>query len=215
MYGSVARGEAVTAKSDLDLIALFHGNLSSTKLAKLKNLAEELSQKYRFLVRDVGIAVAYYDYTLDPSNYYENAFLKELSVCVYGEDLSNQFGPYKLTSEIAISFNGDIRESLNRTLNRLKKASNEDFKTYSQGFARKLIRTYYSMVMVRSQIWSTRLHEQVEVFMHYFPDKETTIRTLLNWIEEPPTNRETVYELFTQEGDWASANFIYEANISS
>ncbi|MCE7793799.1 nucleotidyltransferase domain-containing protein [Salipaludibacillus sp. CUR1] len=215
VYGSVARGEAVPIKSDLDLIAMFDGKLSSGNLAELQQLAGELSQKYRSLVRDVGIAVAYYHYTVEPSNYYENAFLKELCVCVCGEDLGDRFGPYKLTSEVAIRFNGDIGEALTRTLNRLETATNKKFKTISQNFSRKLIRTYYSMVMVRSQIWSTRLHEQSEVFLHHFPDKKPIIQTLINWIDEPPANREAVYEFFKREGKWASANFIHEANISS
>lgn len=214
VYGSVARGEAITLKSDLDLIALFEGRLSAGDKAELKNLAGELSQKYRSVVRDVGIAVAYYDYTMDPSNYYENAFLKELCVCVSGDDLGARFGPYKLTSEIAIRFNGDICESLARTLNKLNSASNEEIKTISQGFSRKLIRTFYSMVMVRSRIWSTRLHEQAEVFIHHFPDKKSVILTLQEWTEEPPADRETVYELFKREGEWACANFEHEAQLS-
>jgi predicted nucleotidyltransferase len=214
VYGSVARGEAIVKKSDLDLIAMFETKLSSVQLSELKQLAGELSQNYRSLVRDVGIAVADYDYTVDPTNYYENAFLKELCVCVYGEDMGERFGPYKLTSEIAIRFNGDIYEALNRTLKRLETASSEeDFKTITQAFARKLIRTYYSMVMVRSQIWTTRLYEQSEVFIHYFPEKESIIRTLLDWIDEPSTNQKAVYELFKSEGDWASANFSNEAKI--
>ncbi|MGP4080809.1 nucleotidyltransferase domain-containing protein [Pseudalkalibacillus sp. R45] len=215
LYGSVARGEAVLNKSDLDMIAMFDTKLSSVKLDELKKLAGELSQKYRSLVSDVGIATAYYDYMVDPSNYYESAFLKELCVCVYGEDVGKRFDPYKLTAEIAISFNGDIYEVLNRTLKRLETASEKDFKKYSQGFARKLIRTYYSMVMARSQIWTTRLHEQSEVFIHHFPEKESIIRTLLNWIDEPPTDREAVYEFFKYEGEWVCANFAHEANISS
>lgn len=73
----------------------------------------------------------------------------------------------------------------------------------------------YSTVMVRSQIWSTRLHEQTEVFIHYFPEKEPLIRTLLTWIVEPPMDRETVYELFKSEGEWANANFAHEANTTS
>ena len=214
LYGSVARGDAVAVKSDLDLIALFAGELSSNKLTELKTLSDELSKKYRSLVRDVGIAVAYYDYTVDPENYYENAFLKELCVCVYGEDLGERFGPYKLTSEIADRFNGDICESLTRALNRLESASNQDFKTYTQNFARKLIRTYYSMVMVRSQVWTTRLHEQAEVFIRHFPEKEAIIRILFNWIDEPPTDYESVYELFKREGEWACKNFAHEAKIS-
>jgi uncharacterized protein len=215
VYGSVARGEAVALKSDLDLLAMFVGTLCPNESAELKNLTRKLSQKYGSLVRDVGIAVAHYDYAVDPANYYEQAFLKELCVCVQGEDIRERFGPYKLTSEISISFNGDIREVLARTINRLEAASNEEFNTISQGFARKLIRTYYAMVMVRSQIWSTRLHEQSEVIIHYFHDKEPIIRTLQKWIEEPPTNRVAVLELFKREGKWASDNFEREARISS
>ena len=213
VYGSIARGEAIIKKSDLDLIAMFYTKLSNVKLAELKKLAKELSEKYRSLVRDVGIAIAYYDYTIEPSNYYENAFLKELCVCVYGEDIGERFGPYKLTSEIAIRFNGDINDVLNRTLKRLETASKADFKIVTQNFSRKLIRTYYSMVMARSQIWTTRLHEQSEVVIRYFPEKEPIIRTLLHWIQEPPTDRETVYQFFKREGKWASVNFLNEAKI--
>lgn len=212
VYGSVARGDAVAVKSDLDLLVMFHGSLSPAESAELKRLAGELSQKYRALVRDVGIAVAYYDYTMDPSNYYENAFLKELSVCVYGEDLRERFGPYKLSPEISIRFNGDIGVVLARTLKRLEAASDEDFKTITQGFVRKLIRTYYSMVMVRSRVWTTRLHEQSEIAIRHFPGKASVIHTLLGWMGEVPGDRETVYALFKQEGEWACANFVQEAN---
>lgn len=213
VYGSVARGEAITKKSDLDLIAMFSAKLSSVMLAELKRLANELTEKYHSLVRDVGIATAYYDYTIDPVNYYENAFLKELCICVYGEDISERFGPYKLTPDIAIRFNGDIYNVLNLTLKRLETASEKNFKMAAQNFARKLIRTYYSMVMVRSQIWTTRLHEQSEVFICYFPEKESIICTLLEWIDKPPTDRKIVYELFKNEGEWSSVNFLDEAKV--
>jgi len=133
----------------------------------------------------------------------------------HGEDLRERFGPYKLTSEIAISFNGDIREFLNQTISQLEAATEEEFRKRSQSFARKLIRTYYSMVMVRSQIWSTRLREQCEVFVHYFPDKEPIIRSLQKWVEEPPANREAVLEIFRSEGQWVSANFEREARRPS
>ena len=211
VYGSVARGEAVAVKSDLDLIVMFNGTLNSEESTEIKTLTETLSQEYRSLIRDVGMAVANYDDTVDPANYYEQTFLKELCVCVHGEDLRERFGPYRLTSEIAMSFNGDIGETLSRTISRLVTASNEEFKMISQKFARKLIRTYYSMVMVRSQIWSTRLQEQSEVFIHHFPDKKSIIHTLQKWIEEPPINREAVLALFHSEGTWASVNFEREA----
>lgn len=215
VYGSVARGDALPGKSDLDLLALFDSNLNHDQSSELKNLASELSQRYRSMFREVGIAVAYYDYALDPANYYEQAFLKELCVCVHGEDLRRRFGPYKLIPEIAISFNGDICEVLNRTINRLANSSVVEFETIAQGFSRKLIRTYYSMVMARSQIWSTRLDEQAEIFFHHFPDKKLIISTLLEWIDQPPSDRTNVIDSFKREGKWACENFVHEAHILS
>ena len=215
VYGSVARGEAIEGKSDLDLLVMFNDTLGAEELAELKTVTNDLSRTYHSLVRDVGIAVADVEYVIDPANYYEQAFIKELCVCVHGEDIRERFGPYKLTPEIAISFNGDIREVLERTIIRLEAATIDEFKILTQNFARKLIRTYYSMVMVRSQIWSTRLHEQSRVFIYYFPYKEPIIYTLQKWIEEPSTNRKIVLDLFRSEGDWVAKNFEHEAHIIS
>lgn len=211
VYGSVARGDAVAATSDLDLLVILKDVLRPEAKAALKTVAQELSRKYHLLVREVGIAVGDYGYVMDPEKYYEQAFLSELCVCVHGEDLRGQFGPYKLTSDIATSFNGDIRQVLDRTVKRLEVASEEEAKSLTQNFARKLIRTCYSMVMERSQIWTTRLHEQAGVFLCYFPDKELTMRTLQKWIENPPTNREIVLKLFKNEGAWVAQNFVREA----
>ncbi|WP_164217059.1 nucleotidyltransferase domain-containing protein [Virgibacillus sp. YIM 98842] len=215
VYGSVARGDAAYGTSDLDLLALFHGTLQKVDKEEVKGLSQKLSETYHYLVRDVGVAMADYDYVIHPMNYYEQAFLKELCVCVHGEDLRGRFGPYKLSPEVAISFNGDIGEVLDRTMKRLSSAAEKDFKILTQNFARKLIRTCYSMVMARSQIWTTRLREQSEVFIQYFPDKEPTIRTLLKWIEEPPANREHIYQFFVSEGKWLTDNFNQEARITA
>lgn len=210
VYGSVARGEAVAGKSDLDLIAMFEGTLNSEESSQLKNLSAALSQKYCFLVRDVGIAVANYDYTMNTKNYDEGAFLKEMCICVHGEDPTMEFGPYKLTSEIAVSFNGDIGDVVTRTIRRINLVSDLEFRRVSQGFARKFIRTCYSMVMVRSQIWTTRLHQQAKIFIQHFPEKEPVIRTLQKWLEESPTNRSLVLNIIQSEGEWITKNFARE-----
>ena len=215
VYRSVARGDAIAVKSDLDLLALFKGKMLAEDKTKVKKLSKQLSEKYIHLVRDVGIALADYTYVMDQLNYYEQAFLKELCVCVYGIDLREHFGPYKLNAEIAISFNGDISKVLDRSIHRMESASASEFKILTQNLSRKFIRTCYSMVMARSQIWSTRLNEQSEIFIHYFPDKEPMIQTLQKWIESPPTSRESVCQLFISEGKWLGENFELEARINS
>ena len=60
LYGSVARGDAVIPSSDLDLIAMFRSEVTSEQMTALKQLAVELSERYRNLVREVGITVVAY-----------------------------------------------------------------------------------------------------------------------------------------------------------
>ena len=211
LYGSVARGDATPVKSDLDLIAIFNQPLNQNRLTELKQLQLELTKKYRHLLREVGIASDHIEAVMMPSKYYDNAFIQALSVCLYGEDLGESFGPYPLTADIPLSFNGDISNFYKKMLPQLKTANVEDLPTLTEKISRKLIRTFYSMVMIRAQIWTTKLHEQADVFLHYFPMKTAVVETLLNWLDEPPLEKEPVYDLFEKEGKWASTNFEKEA----
>lgn len=214
LYGSVARGDATPGTSDLDLLILFENKLLKDERTDLHNLQQRLSKKYIKIIREVGIATAEYDYVMDAGNYYEQAFIKEICTCLYGKDIRVHFGPYKLTAEIPISFNSDIEMSLKRNLDKLRNANTDAFKVITQNFSRKLIRTYYSMVMVRSQIWTTRLDEQAIVVKRYLKDKEKVVERLLEWIESPPEDYRTVYQLFETEGEWLVVNFEREAKIT-
>lgn len=214
LYGSVARGDATPVKSELDLLILFKDKLLKDEQTELENLQQRLSKKYIKIIREVGIATAEYDYVMDPDNYYEQAFIKEICTCLYGEDIGVHFGPYKLIAEIPISFNGDIEMSLKRNIDKLRNADTETFKVFTQNFSKKLIRTYYSMVMVRSQIWTTRLDEQAIVVERYLKDKEKVVERLLQWIESPPDDYETVHVLFISEGQWLVLNFERETKIT-
>src|ERR1044072_7031232 len=111
VYGSVARGNAVRGKSDLDLLVIFKRKLTQQEQDKLNNLQKELSGQHKALVREVGIADATctYDEMLDPENKYGwGAYLKILCVCVDGEDLTKRFEKFKGSPDIAIGFNGDV-----------------------------------------------------------------------------------------------------------
>lgn len=211
VYGSVARGDAKKCKSDLDILAIFIRELHNNEQQRMKKLAESLSQKYFSLVRDVGIAKTTLDYCIDPKNYYEQAFLRELCICVDGEDLRDRFGPYKLTADISISLNGDIAEVSGRYMKKLKGASDADFQSTTQGFARKLIRTFYSMVMARSQVWSTKLEEQAEIFLQFFPEKKDVVQTFQEWINDAPQDKLRARAILEKESKWAVDHFTKEA----
>ncbi len=210
VYGSVARCDAEVGKSDLDILAIFKRVLHNNEHQRLKRLGEGLSQKYYPLVRDVGLAKTTLDYCMDPNNYHEQAFLRELCVCVDGEDLRGRFGPYKLTEDIAISFNGDIAEVSERYLKKLQSTFGEEFHTNIQSLSRKLIRAHYSMVMARSQIWSTKLSEQAAIFLQHFPEKKEVVTTLQKWLEKPPADRTKAIAIMEKESKWTKNHFTKE-----
>jgi uncharacterized protein len=213
VYGSVARGDAVREKSDMDLLVISSQKLTETERSTLNKMLADLSAIYGSLVREVGVADCTYDEMLDTKNKYGwGAYLKILCVCVDGEDLTKRFGNFRLSSEIAIGFNGDIDTALQSALRKIKDAeTDEEAGKIAATFARKLIRTCYSMVMTRAQVWTTKLSEQADVFIKYFPEKRAFVRTLQDWVVQPPHNRNDVVAILEGEGSWVVGKFETEA----
>jgi uncharacterized protein len=215
VYGSVARGNAVRGKSDLDLLVIFKRKLTPQEQDTLKALQESLSSRHKTLVREVGIADATctYDEMVDPANKYGwGAYLKILCVCIDGEDLTKRFEKFKISPDIAIGFNGDISKAIQNATEKITKAeADEEAAKATAIIARKLIRTCYMMVMTRAQVWTTKLSEQAELFLRYFPEKQGFIRTLQSWIDTPPTNRDDILKLLQGDCRWVVDNFEVDA----
>lgn len=215
VYGSVARGDAMRGKSDLDLLVVFRRKLTEQQRDTLDALQKDLSSQYKALVREVGIAEANCTYgeMMDPANKYGwGAYLKILCVCVYGEDLTQRFENFKVSPDIAVGFNGDAAEAIRSASQRIINAkTDEEAAKAAVGIARKLIRTCYMMVMSRAQVWTTRLSEQAELFLRYFPEKQGLIRTLQGWIDSPPANRDDMLKVLRDDCRWIEDNFEAEA----
>ena len=87
VYGSVARGDAVREKSDMDLLVISTQKLTETERSTLNTMLADLSALHGSLVREVGVADCTYDEVLDTKNTYGwGAYLQILCVCVNGED---------------------------------------------------------------------------------------------------------------------------------
>ncbi len=214
VYGSVARGNPVRGKSDLDLLIIFNHRLSDEERKTLNDVLDELSKVYLSLVREVGLADCTVEDMLDPENKYGwGAYLKVLCVCVDGEDLTKQFESFKLVSDIALGFNGDVGRYIETAMQKImdNAISQAEAGKIASVLARKLIRACYSMVMTRAQIWTTKLDEQAEVFVQYFPEKKSFISTLQYWIDYPPEDKEAVIEVLNSDGKWLTENFASEA----
>ncbi len=218
VYGSVARGNAVPKKSDLDLLIVFKQALLELERSTLIGLQEDLSRQYKEVLREIGIAdsTCTYDEMLDPANKYSwGAYLKILCVCVYGDDLKKRFSEFKISPEVAIGFNGDIGNALQSAIRQTIEAkTDEEVSKAAARVARKIIRTCYTMVMTRAQVWTTILSGQAELFLCYFPEKREFIRILQDWIDNPLADRGNILGVLEGDCRWVVDNFEVEARRS-
>lgn len=214
VYGSVARGNAVKGKSDLDLLVVFSNKPTEDQKAKVKQLAEELSTKIRPDLREVGIETTYYDEVTDSANLYGwGAYLAIFCLCVWGEDLVPTFPRFKLTPQIAFGFNGDIEEAVQRYSKQIGDESDtRKLLLVCSQMSRKLIRTSYSMVMSRTQISTSSLQRQASLLIKYFPSKQDDLELLIKWAAEPISDKQALFDMLQNYGSWLVTNFAAEAN---
>ncbi len=213
VYGSVARGNAVKGKSDLDLLVVFNAKPDSSEQAEVKQLAEKLSASVRPSLREVGIEVTDLKEVTSPENLYGwGAYVAIFCLCIWGEDLAKTFPRFKLTPEIAFGFNGDIEAAVQKFTEQIRSEDDDEkLLLLCSQMSRKLIRTSYSMILSRTQISTSSLQTQVSLFTEYFPTKKTELDQLLEWTTDPTSDKQELSKMLQNYGSWLVVNFPVEA----
>lgn len=167
LYGSVGRGEAILASSDIDLSVILKSPLTSLENKTLQK------ETRKFIYNNHNIPKVDYDIgILEDVNKNENLYswgfwLKHICTCIYGEDLSIQFPRMKPNINISKSLNMDIIS----TLKSYRKAIiEEDFNNYTLLSAlKRIVRGVYCLISVVDNSWSTNIQENLVIIQHYFP----------------------------------------------
>ena len=108
VYGSVATGRARLGKSDLDLTVIFNNEPSQTTTDKLLVIQSELEINNP-IVSKIDFDCGVLPQVLNPKSIFSWGYwLKHHCVCVYGENLSLKFSPFKPSKAIAIAVNGSF-----------------------------------------------------------------------------------------------------------
>ncbi len=214
LYGSVPRGTARVAVSDLDMLACLSAAPMPGDHAVLANVARDLSKRYAGVVREVGIGVTHVaDVVTDPNGL--GFFLKVLCICVHGQDLRRGLPRFRPTPAVALALNGDVDEVLSGYERRLEDALTEENHRRLVGAAcRKIIRSAFGMVMARSRSWTPDREEAAQVFLHYFPEWSGEMQQTLQWASGAPASRDEALALLHGFGVWVRENFEAEARVT-
>ena len=186
VYGSVAQGRATPDKSDLDMSVIFHDRPDRATAARLAEIKRELEKSYPVVSKidfDCGVLpqVLHPDHTLS-----WGYWLKHHCICVYGEDLSRRFAPFKPAKAIAVAVNGDFLPVLEKFMAQIRSSADKNEGLQLQrAAARKIIRATSILRSEYDKDWPDTLAEHHGKLIARYPEKADDMDYLLAVSHEP------------------------------
>ncbi|MEZ8103898.1 nucleotidyltransferase domain-containing protein [Vibrio cortegadensis] len=179
LYGSVARKSAKVGRSNLDVVVITHREFNDNRTTLLNTIKWRFQKSFPQLT-EVSIKTALVSDIVDLDNIFTWGFmLKHCCVCIYGEDLSDCYGEFEPSWEIAKHWNMDVDDWLEIYRHRIAKAATAHEQIHAQvTIAKKLLRASYSLIMYRDKRWFDDPTECGKEFLRYHPDKEVEIQRL-------------------------------------
>ncbi|MFJ5377422.1 nucleotidyltransferase domain-containing protein [Pectobacterium sp. CHL-2024] len=180
VYGSVAEGRAETGKSDLDMTIIFRQKLAQTTAEQLYKIHAEL-ERNNSTISKIDFDCGCLEEVISQDNILSWGYwLKHHCRCVYGEDLSQHFQPFKPSKAIAVAVNGDFQQVLSRLIKQMKMSSDEIKKQQLLcSAARKLIRSTNILRNEQDYEWPGSLNEHRNWFIARYPSLEKDIDDLI------------------------------------
>lgn len=203
LFGSVARKKARIARSNIDVVVLTHQALSSKDASLVKTIKWRFAREYP-QITGVSLQFGEIGEVLSLEGIFTWGFmLRHCCVCIHGEDVSDRFGEFEPSWEIAKQWNMDVEEWLTIYRNKIAKAENlaEQIKA-QQVIAKKLLRASYSLIMYRDKNWIENPIECGKVFLTYYPKKKVEIQRLVVLLSGKPVPKRSVIGILDDYGKW-------------
>ncbi|MDX7985841.1 nucleotidyltransferase domain-containing protein [Xenorhabdus sp. 12] len=189
VYGSVAEGRAVRGRSDLDMTVIFNHAPNPAITVQLAAVQAEL-EKNNPIVSKIDFDCGLLQQVLHPNNKLSWGYwLKHHCVCVFGEDLSHRFEPFKPSKAIALAVNGDFMSVLSRLITQIKAST--DLKRqlqFQRAAARKAIRATSILRREHDNDWPETLKEHCIKFNARYPALADDMDYLLTISTKPQGN---------------------------
>ncbi|WP_211474489.1 nucleotidyltransferase domain-containing protein [Collimonas humicola] len=181
LYGSVARGDAVASRSDLDLTLVLHRAASPHESRQLASIRSALQAAHPEVVKidfDVGILP---DVTAAGSLNSWGYWLRHHCRCIWGSDLATRFDLFKPSRAIALAVNNDLYEAMDSYVERIETASNRtEIQQLKRAAARKLIRATNILRPDDDLSWPQSLDNYADLFLNRYPAMADSINYFLS-----------------------------------
>lgn len=208
IYGSVGRKCATPNLSNIDVIVITHRSFSDTRTT-LFNTIKWRFQRSNPHITGINFKCGLVKEVASLDSIFSWGFiLRHCAVCVYGENLSECFGDYEPSWEIAKHWNMDIEDWLAVYRNRIGRANKAEDQVNAQVIiAKKLLRASYSLVIPKDKNWFDDPIECGENFLRYFPEKTVEVQRLGILLKGQPIPKRSVIGLLDGFGEWLVKQF--------
>ena len=198
LYGSVVRGNAVPGRSDLDLVAVLWTPIEATDRLAASHVERGLVARFPVLPT-AGVALTHLEEVRSPRQRYGlGVFLRDLSVCVCGEDLRPGLPRTRPSAAVAAAFNEDTPAVLARARETLHtRPDPEAVRRACRIASKRMVQAGFAVVMARDGVWATVLEEQAAAVGAAFPEWATAARQAAEQGRRPAADPDAVAELLT------------------
>ena len=203
LYGSVVRGNAVPHRSDVDVVAVLKAAPTDEDRDAARRVAGVIQERCPILL-GAGVELTHVDQVLSAEERYGGqVFLRELSVCICGEDLRPGLPRTKPGPAVAAGFHRDTAMVLARARRELAGSTDAEVIRHAcRAASRRMVQAGFAVVMARDGVWATVLEEQAAAVGKAFPEWAETARRAAEQGRQPVADARVVAELLSTFGCW-------------
>jgi hypothetical protein len=203
LYGSVVRGNAVPGRSDLDVLAVLWTPTGAADRLAAGRVEQALVARFPILPT-AGVALSHLEEVRSPRQRYGfQVFLRDLSVCVCGQDLRPGLPRTRPSAAVAAAFHEDTPAVLARARETLRaRPDPEAVRRACRIATRRMVQAGFAVAMARDGVWATVLEEQAAAVGAAFPEWATAARQAAEQGRRPVADADTVAELLETFGRW-------------
>jgi uncharacterized protein len=204
LYGSVVRGNAVPGRSDLDLLVVLLAAPVDEDRVRAGRAERALVDRFPVLF-SAGVGLTHLQEIRSPAQRYGlQVFLRELAVCIYGEDLRPGLPRTKPSAAVAAGFHDDTHAVLARARQTLGTSTDpEVIRRVCRMASKRMVQAAFAVVMAREGVWATVLEEQAAAVGVAFPQWGEAARRAAEQGRRPVADTTVVRELLDGFGRWA------------
>jgi len=203
LYGSVVRGNAVPGRSDVDVVAVLLAAPVEEDRVRADRVERALVERFPVLF-SAGVGLTHLQEVRSPVQRYGlQVFLRELAVCICGEDLRPGLPRTKPSAAVAAGFHDDTHAVLARARETLgASADPEVIRRVCRMASKKMVQVAFAVVMAREGVWATVLEEQAAAVGAAFPQWAEAARRAAEQGRRPVADAGVVRELLDTFGRW-------------